>query len=295
MINHTISMECLTPCFCAGANQSHAEIRPAAIRGALRWWLRALGGGPEQESAVFGGTDPVQASSVMVRVANLIPKGTGELPQVGKGPGKLNPTDPLAYILYFASVAGAKDGATYGSGPRWSENGSLGPKTRFDLIIRQTRKLDSTSLQLFEGTILAFKHFGAIGLRVTRGLGALQAIDTTPQSFEQTTKLLEDHEFIMQLGSRRHNDWISLMKEAGNFLKNELRSEYGAGGNKKPANATALGSINPCRQTSALYLRPTKRDGQLQLMAFEAPHGRVLGNESRNAHNKPILKEIPLR
>ena len=49
------TVELITPCFCAGADQTTAEIRAPSIRGELRWWFRVLGGTPEQERAVFGG------------------------------------------------------------------------------------------------------------------------------------------------------------------------------------------------------------------------------------------------
>ncbi len=66
----TYPVEFLTPCFCAGADQSRAEIRAPSIRGQLRWWFRALGASPEQEKEVFGGVHgEVRASSVVVRVS----------------------------------------------------------------------------------------------------------------------------------------------------------------------------------------------------------------------------------
>ncbi len=55
MIIKTYNIELLTPCFCAGADQTKAEIRAPSIRGQLRWWFRALGGTPQGEKEVFGG------------------------------------------------------------------------------------------------------------------------------------------------------------------------------------------------------------------------------------------------
>lgn len=282
MIHQTISFECLTPCFCAGADQSKAEIRPSAIRGALRWWFRALGGTPEQEQEAFGGTNPVRASSLQIRVADLNLKPTGLLPTVGKGRDQLQPTDPLAYILYF------------GQGPRWQEQGSIGPSSTFILHIRQLRSLSPPTSDLVNLALEAFKHYGSIGLRATRGLGALQATDSNAQTYADLDKHLRNLGFTIAHLTNPHTKWQSLMKEAGMVLKDTLRENYGAGGNKKPAKASALGNIKPSRQTSALYLRPRKINGQLVLSAFEAPHNRVLGESSKRAHSQQILNELDI-
>jgi CRISPR-associated protein Cmr1 len=82
MILQTYSFEVITPCFCGGAEpDQRAEIRPASIRGQLRWWFRVLGGfkslAPqsveEQEAMIFGAAagDDGAAGMLMVRVKNL--------------------------------------------------------------------------------------------------------------------------------------------------------------------------------------------------------------------------------
>ncbi|MGD7654457.1 MAG: hypothetical protein ACQCXQ_14660, partial [Verrucomicrobiales bacterium] len=105
---------------------------------------------------------------------------------------------------------------------------------------------------------------------------------------------LHEHGFLVRRGSRAHDKWDSLMDEAGKWLKHDLRKEFGAGGGRgkggKNPQATALGSIDPVRQTSAVYLRPVELKGKLVFSAFEAPHGRVLGNKSREKHAQQILK-----
>ena len=157
MITHAISFECITPCFCAGADQGLAEIRPSAIRGALRWWFRALGGTPEQEIETFGGGPKVIASPLQIRVANITPKPVGQLP-VPK-----QPTSPLAYILYFASIAGGQN-ANFGTGPRWNSQAILGTGSTFTLHLRQLRTIRETPLSLLQDSLLALSHYGSIGL-----------------------------------------------------------------------------------------------------------------------------------
>lgn len=282
MNNHKIEFECITPCFCAGVEQSHAEIRPSAIRGALRWWFRCLGGTLAQEEAVFGGANSLKSSSIQVRVSEVRAVDF-QIPNPA-------PMSPLAYILYFVSIAGNTDGkARFGTGARWQTKGALGPGSSFTLNLRQLRKLPIEGEKLLQSSIEAFRHYGAIGLRTTRGFGAIQDKQATPESFETVNAMLEANGFVLRKGRKAHQDWKKWMTEAGNVLQTDLRKEFGAGGNKKPPKATALGSINPVRQTSAVYLRPIKDKGNLILCAFEAPHAKVLGETSRRSHSGQML------
>lgn len=286
MISESITFECITPCFCAGADQTKAEIRPSAIRGALRWWFRALGGTREQENEVFGGSEPVAASALRIRVRDVRPKPVGHLHQP-RG------EDPLSYILYFPSVSSDKR--------RWNPESCFGAGTTFVLEIHQMRALPDATL--FRDALQAFRHYGSIGMHVTRGLGAVHATGITPETIEQTDQMLTKAGFTIRKSPHTHNIWDQALKEVGQRLQGDFREEYGAGGNKKPPQASALGSTpisdsklkqnnwkQVPRQTSAVYLRPFKRsDGKLMVVAFEAPHERVLGAVSRSRHSEPIL------
>ncbi|MDB0056970.1 type III-B CRISPR module RAMP protein Cmr1 [Akkermansiaceae bacterium] len=283
MITESIQFECITPCMCAGANQSVAEVRPSAIRGALRWWFRALGGSPEQEIETFGGGEKVRASSVQIRVSNLMLKPVGQLPKPNQ------PTSPKAYILYFASIAGGNT-ANFGTGPRWNAGGMLGTGTAFTLHLRQLRTIQDSSITLLQESLQALSHYGSIGLRVTRGFGAIQAREVTSSSFSETDQLLESRGFIVRRSNRTHRIWDAALEEAGKWLQGDLRKEFGAGGNKKDPQASALGSIKPVRQTSAVHLRPIQLDGNLIFSAFEAPHSKILGEASKRQHPQQVLK-----
>jgi CRISPR-associated protein Cmr1 len=79
MILQSYNFEVITPCFCGGAEPTQrAEIRPASIRGQLRWWFRVLGGFKslptqsieKQEAMIFGSSavDEGQAGLLTVRV-----------------------------------------------------------------------------------------------------------------------------------------------------------------------------------------------------------------------------------
>jgi CRISPR type III-B/RAMP module RAMP protein Cmr1 len=69
-----LTLETVTPLFLGGADQ-RSELRPASVRGALRFWLRALLGSElgdsmsdlhDEESAVFGNID--YAAPVVLRL-----------------------------------------------------------------------------------------------------------------------------------------------------------------------------------------------------------------------------------
>jgi CRISPR-associated protein Cmr1 len=71
---HKITFECetITPMFLSGANQKEAELRPPSIKGALRFWWRAMNGHldlktlKEREGEIFGDTGRRSAFSIRV-------------------------------------------------------------------------------------------------------------------------------------------------------------------------------------------------------------------------------------
>lgn len=74
----TITFECetITPMFLAGADGQTPELRPPSIKGALRFWWRAMNGHlkledlKKQESSIFGGTDSSGRSKLIIKVLN---------------------------------------------------------------------------------------------------------------------------------------------------------------------------------------------------------------------------------
>lgn len=75
----TFDLETVTPLFLSGADQTTAELRPPAFRGALRYWFRALVGGyyldqinqlQTLESELFGDSGNKGVSKVSLRLKN---------------------------------------------------------------------------------------------------------------------------------------------------------------------------------------------------------------------------------
>lgn len=284
MNTQTYTLEFITPCFCAGADQARAEIRVPAIRGQLRWWFRALGGTRDDEQEIFGGIagEEGESSAFVVRIVEF----TRGRPW---RPPKVEPNAPEAYVWYYASISGKHKGPP-GAGPRWSEQGNLPPGTRVRLQFVWRRQLPPDSQQRFEDALKAFLALGAIGMRVTRGVGAFTCLECplTPQALVQIEALLTRHKFGFLVYRKDLNSWTEAIRVAGETLKERLRPEFPAG--KQGDRLSPLGSSKP-RQTSAIYMRPVlAADGKFALCIFEAPADRVLGRESRRG--APALRVL---
>lgn len=281
MTTKTYHIEFLTPCFCAGADQTHAELRPSAIRGQLRWWFRCLGGTAAEERATFGGVhgDNPAASTFAVRVQ--VQPGTGQrdwhtadnIPKQGM--------EPKTYLLgFFCGRTG-----------RLQPTGALPPgcKATVQFIFRQP---PSARLQ---ATLRTFFSFGSLGFRTTRAAGAFASIEhpLSQTAWDACAGELKAVGFTTALLKPEFRDWVQLVHHAGALLKNKFRSRDGlgisAGANGTKPNA--LGSADP-RQASALQFRPVRLDGLLRLALIEAPHARVLGQPARQAHGNrgPLIR-----
>jgi CRISPR-associated protein Cmr1 len=166
----------IMPCFCAGADQGTAELRPSSIRGALRWWFRVLGGSKEEEREVFGGiakeSKSARSSSFIIRAEILKLGESWKLPKVdSKGTS--------SYVWHFVQVSGVDSSqeGTKKKGPRWNENAFLPPKTEWILHIVQRRNLAENLQKKFQEALQCFLMLGSVGLRVTRGLGAFSCLE----------------------------------------------------------------------------------------------------------------------
>jgi CRISPR type III-B/RAMP module RAMP protein Cmr1 len=277
----TYHIEFLTPCFCAGADQTHAELRPSAIRGQLRWWFRCLGGTPEEERTVFGGVhgDNPTASTFAVRVQ--VQTGTGQRDWYSADRIPKQGTGPRTYLLgFFCGRTG-----------RLQPAGALPPgcKALVQFIFRQP---PSDRLQ---AALRAFFSFGALGFRITRAAGAFASTEhsLSQRTWAERAGELRAAGFTTALLQQEFSNWVDLIDHAGRLLKNNFRSRDGlgisAGSNGTKANA--LGSAQP-RQASALHFRPVRIEGKLRLVLIEAPHSRVLGPQALKAHGNrdPVLQ-----
>ena len=235
------SLTFITPAFLAGANQNSPEVRAPSIRGALRWWFRVLGGTIEEEKALFGGVhNGTIASAVRVRVVPGKPgKNAGEVPCV--------PNTSYGYLSYFAKVSGNKEDIHRTQGQHY-----LGEGATFTLLIDEVRPADALWEKL-ELAIEAFCTFGALGLRATRGFGALAETPLpTLERVRALAKALKPRKVYLFEAPERFASALKAHEHLGATLQDLRKSK-----NLHPTNpaAAALGSSSP-RQAAALHLRP---------------------------------------
>ncbi len=273
MKTKTFDLELLTPCFCAGADQAVAEMRPTAIRGQLRWWFRALGGNRTDEGLIFGtvaggcGT----SSRIRITVSDVMPTLQRDLPV-------FSPNEARSYVWHYASVSGTTvKGA---KGPRWQAQGALPAGTTFKIHLTWLRDLQNLQ-PAFDEAVCAFLALGTLGLRATRGLGAFhceQAMD-----LDKVIDSLNRKSFTIRRRTAPDDfsDYASALKDWASWLRYRLRKEH------KAEHPSPLGSSTP-RQASAVHFRPIRNSNRrFTWLAYEPPPERILGMQSRR--NSPLL------
>lgn len=264
------NIQFITPCFCAGADQTQPELRASAIRGQLRWWFRAPGGEFDEEAKVFGSVhhSHATASSVSLRVVARPSGGERDWST------KINPKamDSKAYLLgFFCSN-------------RLQAQAALPPGSDAKVSVLAREPLSPNLSQ----AIRTFFSIGALGYHATRCAGAFSSAEYAldAQRWAELSRLLRTAGFEVALLDQVFHDWVQLCSHAGDLLKNRLRKVTGPS-----TSPNALGSANP-RQASVVHLRPVRIDGKLRLALIEAPHGQILGQAARKAHGRqpPVLK-----
>ncbi|MBN2452283.1 MAG: type III-B CRISPR module RAMP protein Cmr1 [Lentisphaeria bacterium] len=167
----TYSFELITPCFCAGADPTRAEIRVPSIRGQLRWWFRALGGFGsmrgiavrEQECMVFGSTagETGRASPLILRLDRPISSRVVMDSDAMDAPV----LSDKGYLL-FPLRSNPKKGVYAGRGVF-----PASALPRFDLhVVWRGPEGLWADIQALLGL---FGHLGSLGFRSRRGMGAL--------------------------------------------------------------------------------------------------------------------------
>ena len=162
----SVVLETLTPLFLAGADpRGLPELRAPSIRGALRYWLRALLGGVygdsasalqqlnERETAIFG--DNQTGSNIVCQIQKITKKNIATLQLSEQRPGE-------KYLLWANSRG--KDGRKFLE------------QTEFTLSIK-TRiggKMLESDFGLTAASLWLLLHLGGIGTRSRRLMGSLR-------------------------------------------------------------------------------------------------------------------------
>lgn len=272
MTIHHYHIEFLTPAFCAGAAQDHAELRPSSIRGALRWWFRALGGSLQEEEAWFGGVreNHIHSSKITIRVQKQPSGGQPDWYQRIQAQGM----DRSAYLLgFFCGRTG-----------RLQQRGAIAPGSTAIISVM----FSSPPPSLVSKSLATFFSVGGIGFRATRAAGSFKSDEhsMSQTSWDDFAKNLKQAGFAIALLPGRFTTWDKLIDSAGSFLKHRLRSKsegLGISAGKNGNTPNALGSAEP-RQASVVHFRAVRIDGSLRLALLEARHDRILGPDAKRAH-----------
>ncbi len=165
MTRVVLTLETVTPMFLGGADQQQPELRPASVRGALRYWLRAALGGVigdnnldtlrRLEAEVFGEME--RGSAVVVKLSQPSFRPTSEflLPHRNQGPANAIPAS-----------------------------------TSFDLTLSVRPPADVKALEAAAWSSLLWLMLGGIGRRSRRGAGSvrLKMVVTVPDEFSADLK-----------------------------------------------------------------------------------------------------------
>jgi CRISPR-associated protein Cmr1 len=177
MMNLTLNLELLTPCFAGGARfDGDAELRASSIRGQLRWWFRALGGFDslrplsvtDQETMVFGSASRRHvASPLTIRLEISAPA------RVRQAATQL-PIPPAATLYFLSNLE---------RNPRMALVPPC-PPFKLHLLWHGDAKLEPDLRALAH----VFGHLGTVGYRSRRGLGAWGFVDRPPELAEAWPK-----------------------------------------------------------------------------------------------------------
>jgi CRISPR type III-B/RAMP module RAMP protein Cmr1 len=167
----SFQFEVLTPAIAGGArSKRQAEIRPASIRGQLRWWFRVLGGFQSQtgsvrsrEAEVFGSIsgDTLHSSRLTVRVAHA-PVCTPPKTMEALGAAQFSEKGYLLWPLRKDDDARATIAA--------------GSKFELQVLWKGETAFWPDVLAL----VSIFANLGSLGFRSRRAMGALAANSVPP-------------------------------------------------------------------------------------------------------------------
>jgi len=231
-MNHEYRIRLVTPLFSYGADpfiqgrgrdapnhEGTPEIRPASIRGHLRWWMRVLGYADAIQPILgsAAGNSGV-ASRVIVRVSDI----SDSVPYEGK---------PMPH-------------------KHWSKKTGFRRGTEFTVVLRERlKKLETAEREILHRSIEAWVMLGGLGQRVTRGSGALAFAGppTTAATWSNKVQdLLRNSEMKVWVSSETFESETA----ARSIICNTLAEDAFRG--KQP-----LGGIKD-RKTSPLRMRPVE-------------------------------------
>lgn len=275
----TFELETVTPLFLAGADQTAAELRPPAFRGALRYWFRALIGGyywdnstlqklREVESSLLGDTNTYGSSKIILRIINTPEFKPLPVPMIQDRQRKKDGSG-IGYLFFSMDMQNRK-----AIGVNQAVKFSLKISTRLNPNIskEEAEKNLLIAVNCFWFAII----LGGIGSRERRGAGSLRVIEIQSQDIENQQLPL----FILN----KNQDILS------QSLKNQIQKarinlfqtlEIDLANLSKITQLPDLETFN--KQTMAIYLINDKFDSWREALDF-------IGQQYGNFRSEEIPK-----
>ncbi len=237
---HTITFTCetITPMFLSGADQSVPELRPPSIKGALRFWWRAMNGHlvekkkdknnndywdysklKEQETVIFGGTESAQRSKVIIRTSQgTLSNSFNKLPSIDKkyniGGGNI-----LNYLAFGTQETSDKSFL----------RAYFQISKQFQITLRFPENITSDIIKSF----YLFSEYGGLGSKSRNGFGSFQLKDCNLNCVD------------LKLFNNDMADYTALSKEIKLYkTKNDFTDAYTALGEIGMAYRDAKNTLN---------------------------------------------------
>ncbi|MBN2536091.1 MAG: type III-B CRISPR module RAMP protein Cmr1 [Spirochaetales bacterium] len=186
----TITFECetITPMFLAGANGKTPELRAASIKGALRFWWRAMNGHlsidelRKKEAAIFGGSGEGQGrSKVIVRVEEK-----DDINEFKKDDKFLNQSYPIEYqgkirkvniidYLAYSTLKWNKGKKQYEFERKYIKAG-FRFNIRFEIMLKNTNIINEIKKSFY-----LIAYLGGLGAKSRNGFGRFKIINPKPE------------------------------------------------------------------------------------------------------------------
>jgi CRISPR-associated protein Cmr1 len=197
---HTITLKCncniITPMFLSGADGKTPELRAPSIKGAIRFWWRAMNGhlSPEdlkrKETAIFGGSGEKDGRSKVIIKIDKFPEYDGQY--------KYNPVPHENFRL-----------------PAFEQSEEF--SITFSLVQNITYKNKIIfDLEKLKDLFILTSVLGGLGKRARRGFGCFQIIevDNKPFSFDYSISSISNLLNPIEPTFKIENDKIVMNKEA---------------------------------------------------------------------------------
>lgn len=190
------SLQNITPVFMYGADNTTPEIRPASIKGIMRWWYRALVSENdikklyEAESDLFGNTQ--KTSKVKVRIINPFPKDDSAFREFNN--------EGVGY-LYYSMKMKMRDGISIGL-----------PGHQFIVKLFSD---DLQKLELAASTFWLAIYFGGFGSRARRTAGNMNVVNINKNNS------LNIPEFVIP-ENLNNSDFLTWLERQWKFIKQSV-------------------------------------------------------------------------